>query len=347
MTALEKYQRLEAAALWREAPDAQRRDVIVSIGEATLMIADLQDRPLTHWSIAALARANPGEMPALYHPDGDPGETLELGADEAEMIEALEKLRSTIERRRPRKGRLRLWMVLVFVAVIAGFGYLWLPGALERQALAVLPQVKRDEIGAKLFSKVQTLTGAPCGAAGGDIALQRLAERLRGSNGALPQLFVVRSGVPETAHLPGGIVLLNRAMVEDFEDPEVTAGYIVAERLRAAARDPIARLLDEAGTAAVLRLLTTGEISDDILRAHARTLINAAPAKLSDDTLISGFTAAGIQTRPYAAAHGLGVQSTRATDMLKLIEADPFPNGAPAPVLRDSDWLRLQGICGN
>ncbi|QOL79498.1 hypothetical protein [Pseudooceanicola spongiae] len=347
MTALEKYQRLEAAAQWREAAGTEPRDVIVSIGEATVVISDLQDRPLTHWSIAALARANPGETPAIYHPDGDSGETLHLAPEEAEMIEALEKLRSTVERRRPRKGRLRLWMVLAFLGVIASCGFIWLPEALERQALAVLPQVKRDEIGAKLFTKVQALTGPPCSAGGGDIALQRLAERLRGPSGALPKLFVVRSGVPDTAHLPGGIILLNRKMVEDFEDPEVTAGFIVAERLRADARDPIDRLLDEAGTAAVLRLLTTGDISDDILRLHASSLLKAIPVKLSDDTLIAGFAAAGIQTRPYATAHDLGVQGTRANDMLKLIEADPFPNGAPTPVLRDSDWLRLQSICGN
>ena len=35
MTALRKYARLEASGLWRSGADAQRRDVIVSIGDAS------------------------------------------------------------------------------------------------------------------------------------------------------------------------------------------------------------------------------------------------------------------------------------------------------------------------
>ena len=88
MTALQKYQRIEASGLWRPSPDAQRREVIVSIGEATLVITDTRDQPLTHWSLAAIERTNPGELPALYCPDGDPDETLELSEQEAEMMTA-------------------------------------------------------------------------------------------------------------------------------------------------------------------------------------------------------------------------------------------------------------------
>ena len=56
MTALQKYERLEATGLWRETPDGQRREVVVSIGDATLVISDLNDTALTHWSLAAVER---------------------------------------------------------------------------------------------------------------------------------------------------------------------------------------------------------------------------------------------------------------------------------------------------
>ena len=49
MTALKQYQRIEATGLWRPSPDVQRREVVVSIGEATLTISDFNDRALTHW----------------------------------------------------------------------------------------------------------------------------------------------------------------------------------------------------------------------------------------------------------------------------------------------------------
>ena len=97
MTALEKYDRIEASALWRAGEDAQRREVIVAIGDASLTISDMQDRPLAHWSLPAVERANPGERPAIYHPDGDPGEVLEIPGEEAQMIEAIEKLQDQVQ----------------------------------------------------------------------------------------------------------------------------------------------------------------------------------------------------------------------------------------------------------
>ena len=48
MTVLAKYQRLEAEGLWRPDPAAQRRDVIVSIGDATLTIATGNGSVLSH-----------------------------------------------------------------------------------------------------------------------------------------------------------------------------------------------------------------------------------------------------------------------------------------------------------
>ena len=89
----------------------------MSIGDATLVISDLKDQALTHWSLAALARSNPGTRPAIFHPDGDPSETLEIPDSEGEMIDAIETLRRVVERRRPRPGRLRFAGVLTSALV--------------------------------------------------------------------------------------------------------------------------------------------------------------------------------------------------------------------------------------
>ena len=93
MTALHEYQRLEARGLWRESAEAQRREVVVSLGDATLILTDASDRPLAHWSLAAVERLNPGETPALYSPDGLEDEVLELPEDETEMVSAIERVR--------------------------------------------------------------------------------------------------------------------------------------------------------------------------------------------------------------------------------------------------------------
>jgi hypothetical protein len=114
MTALSEYQRLEASGVWRAAPGAQRRDVIVALGEATLVLSDMQGRALAHWSLAAVERRNPGVAPALYAPGDDAVEELELA--DGEMIAAVERVRRAVERARPAPGPVRTRLALGSVA---------------------------------------------------------------------------------------------------------------------------------------------------------------------------------------------------------------------------------------
>ncbi|MCA0922252.1 hypothetical protein [Pseudooceanicola nanhaiensis] len=340
MTALNQYQRLEASGLWRDGPEAQRRDVIVSIGDATLVITDMRDQALTHWSLPAVVRANPGKLPAIYHPDGDPGETLELAEGEADMIEAIETVRQAIERRRPKPGRLRAVMAGATAVAVVALGVFWLPGAVKEHALSVVPQVKRDTVGRNLLAAIQRVSGPPCGDGQGPQALAKMAARLPGRDGA-PQLVVLRQGIPDATHLPGNIILLNRSVIEDYEEPDVAAGYVIAEHLRARSHDPLRDLLDYAGPLASFNLLLRGKVGDGRLEKYAEHLLTTAPHPLSDDVLLAGFTAWGVAAAPYAYALDVTGEKT-----LHLIEADPFPAGAPDPVLPDADWLRLQAICG-
>lgn len=341
MTALSEYQRLEASGLWRASPEDQRSDVIVSIGDATLVITDLRENPLAHWSLAAISRANPGRRPAIYHPDGDAGETLELDAGEEDMIAAIEKLRAAVERRRPHPGRLRLVMASLSALSVVALLLFWLPGAARDHALSVVPDVRRAEIGNQLMTQVQRIAGPACQAAEGRAALTRLARRLPAPGGGTGALEVMRDGARSTVSLPGGTILIHRELVEDYEEPDVVAGYIVAERLRAGLQSPLADLLDHAGVWVTLRLLTTGEIEADVLADYARSLLTSPRARLPDDTLLKGFEAWGVRSTPYAYAMDITGEST-----LPLIEADPFATEAPEPLLSDADWLRLQGICG-
>lgn len=339
MTALREYQRLEATGLWRAAPDNQRMEVVVSIGESTLVITDMRDQALTHWSLPAVKRLNPGKTPAIYHPDGDTGETLELDESERQMIDAIEKLRGAIERRRPRPGRLRLVVLLSMLAVVAVLIAAWLPGAMRQHAVSVVPDVKRTEIGRALVSHIQRVTGPPCGEPGGLAALARLAARLPAASGP-GRLAVMRQGVPGTVHLPGGTILIDRSLVEDHEEPDVVAGYIVAERLRADRADPLARLLRHGGLNASFQLLTTGELPDAVLRAYAEHLLTAQREPLPDARLLKEFKSSSVRSTPYAYAVDISGETT-----IGLIEADPYARATTTPLLSDADWLRLQGIC--
>lgn len=335
MTALTRYQRIEATGLWRARPEDQRREVIVSLGEATLVITDLNDRALTHWSLAAVIRDNPGERPAVFHPDGDPGETLELGEPEAEMIEAIETLRKAIDRARPRPGRLRLISILASVLAVVLLGVFWLPGALKRQALSVVPPVKRVEIGEALLGRIERVAGSACALAETEAALGRLAQRT-----GVRELVVLPGGVREALLLPGDLMILNRALIEDHEDPAIVAGYILAERVRAQTGEPLADLLSFGGPAASFRLLTTGAVADAILTDYAEDALTRPRQAPDEAALLAAFEAMQVPSTPYAYARDITGET-----VLGLIEADPLTGQTPPIVLNDRDWVQLQNIC--
>ncbi|UYV36634.1 hypothetical protein N4R57_16770 [Rhodobacteraceae bacterium D3-12] len=340
MTALSAYDRLEASGLWRASPHHQRRDVIVSIGEATLTITDLKDQPLAHWSIPAIERANPGQTPAYFHPDGDPGEVLELPVNESEMIEAIETLRTAIDRARPHPGRLRTLSLVISILAVVALCVFWLPGAVLDHTVSVVPKVKRQEVGAALLTHIRRVAGLPCDEAQALPALASLSKRLPSPQGAA-RLVTLRGGVQQAAHLPGGIILLNKALFEDYEEPDVAAGFIIAEHLRAEVNDPLRVLLKQAGTIATVRLLTTGALRDSTLKSYSEHLLAAPPATLEDATLLAGFEAWSVRATPYAYALDITGETT-----LGLIEADPFASQPADPLITDADWLRLQNICG-
>ena len=336
MTALKEFQRLEAAGQWRANEQAQQRDVIISVGHATLTISGMDDRPLAHWSLAALERANPGRFPAIFHPDGDPGETLEIGEDETTMLDAIARVQAAIGRRRPRKGRVRALGGLGVLALVLAVAGLWLPGALSRHAVSVVPEIKRKAIGRALLARIERASGPACRSADADPILRKLAKRT-----GVRRLAVLPSGVPGSLHLPGGIVVLNRSFVEDHEDPAVAAGAILAERARATMDDPMAELLQAGGLWAPVKLLTTGDIDRSTLEAYAAALLAGPRPDVPGDVLLAEFDGAGLPSSPYAYAMDRSGES-----VLPLIEADPMAGQDPEPVLNDRDWVRLQNICG-
>lgn len=338
MTALTKYDRLEATGLWRPDPDGQRREVIVSIGNATLMIADMNDQAITHWSLAAVARANSGATPAIYYPDGDKekGETLELPENEAEMIDAIESLRTAIAKTRPRPGRLRWLGVSLSIAAVAAVVLFWLPAAMRDNTLRVVPQVKRETIGVALIDRMQRVTGPMCNDAAGLRALRRLGSRLE-----TRKLAVVPALGRPALHLPGGVIVLDRSVFEDWEEPDVAAGYILSELATQLERDPLADLLNVVGPWENFRLLTTGEVSGDALDAYAEHLMTAPSNTPDTANLLALFEASDVPSSPFARAYDITAEST-----LELIEGDPMKGRVTEPLLPDSAWLRLQSLCG-
>ncbi|MCW1951935.1 MAG: hypothetical protein KIH44_011290 [Octadecabacter sp.] len=338
MTALTEFDRLESGGLWRAAPDEQRREGIVSLGNATLIISDTAERPLTHWSLPAVERLNLGERPALFSPGADATETLEISDDM--MVDAMEKVRKTVKRRRSRPGRLRNIGFIVGLGALVIGAVVWLPDALIREAQTVVPPVQRAEIGVTLLGHIQRITGPTCRSPLGTAALEKLHARALGPD-AGGQVFVVPSGPDTAIYLPGGLIVMNRDLIEDTEDPAVVGGHIITAAAQLRARDPLEALLNEAGIGTTFTLLTQGEIAPDTLRSYAETLFANPPERASDDILLEMFADAGLSSTPYAYAVDVTGETT-----LGLIEADPTQGSTTSELLSDAEWISLQGICG-
>ncbi|WP_194094269.1 hypothetical protein [Marivivens aquimaris] len=338
MTALTRYARLESTGYWRPSKDDAPFEVVVSFGDASLIIRDTSGQPLTHWSLPATMRLNGTEMPALYSPDSDAFEVLEI--EDETMVEAIETVRDSIARRRPtnaprRKGWIRGILLLAIVA-----GAFTLPPLLRHQAVEAVPMAKREEIGATILGHLQRVSGTACRNPRGLLSLNRLKSRALPNNSDA-QVVILPEEVPAVLALPGNITVLNRSLVENHEDPAVAAGYLIAaERIRAE-NDPLAEVLSHIGLFETFHLLTTGEIDSNALREYALSMSNEDLPQPSLNQMLAAFENAQISTKPYAYA----VDETGNTTA-NLIAADPV-NAAQAPlILSDGDWVALQNICG-
>lgn len=325
-TALEQFQRLESTGLWRADAEAQRREVVVAFGAATLVISEGSGRVLTHWSLPAVVRLNPGEEPALYAPDGDGSETLEI--EDALMVEAIGRVQAAVAAAMPRPRRLRRAVIAVLVLVVVAAA-LALPQMARRQALALVPQATRQEIGATLLGLMSRETGAACRAPGGVAALERLARRLYGPGSRL-SIAVLPGDMAGMLVLPGRILVVPRSALAGTDDPLAFAGGIVAARARSV--DPLEPVLEAAGLRATLTLMATGTLPARDLEGHAQTLLREGQPEADDDTLVRAFDSAGLSPAPWAAATG------------HVLEGGA---GEGVPVMPDSDWIGLQAICAD
>ena len=336
-TALTKYQRLESTGLWRAEPGGQRREVVVRMGEATLMLNDPRSEAvLSHWSLPAVRRINPAERPARFSPGEDAWEELEI-ADE-DMVAALATVGRAVRAVRPHPGRLRGLLIGGATAAILAFGVLVLPRVLISHTASVVPPAQRAEIGQRALDDVIRLTGAPCDGELGLPALALLAERVFGPRDT-PILYVLPEGLTRPAHLPGGLILLPKSLIET-DSPEALAGAALAEQVAATARDPMREVLDHAGLRASFDLLTSGVLPATALDGSGEELLHRMVPPPDDATLIEAFRAAQIPVKPYATWRDPSGSSTAA-----LIEADPYKGLIQAPLIPDDDWIALQSVC--
>ncbi|MDM7459089.1 MAG: hypothetical protein P3W94_007015 [Paracoccus sp. (in: a-proteobacteria)] len=336
MTALKQFQRLEAEGVWRETPQMRLRDVIVSVGEATLTLSDPRsDRPLTHWSLPAVIRLNPGSLPAIYTPSADfPDETVEIS--DPLMIEAIEKVQATIAAHRAHPGRLRGGLTLSAVVLMLVAAVIWLPDALIRHAAAIAPPAQARQIGLAILSDMERSGGALCTRSSGQAVLDWMAPRLVGPKASVRVLPGPLNGA---LRLPGDLYAMGGDMLMTSPGPEGPAAHLIAASVARDDGELVLAALRHAGIGAVVRLWTLGTLPPEAMTGYGQRLMTEALPRPETTPLLEALAAARISAQAYA----FSLDPTGATTA-PLLNGDPFPNGG-VDLLTDPQWLALQQIC--
>ncbi len=335
MTALHQYERLEATGLWRSHPQAQRREVIIGLREATIVLLDPKtELPLAQWSLPAILRVAHVEGFVIFSPHEDQTETLEL--NDLAMIEALDKVRAVVDRRRKRPGRLRLGFTAAATAGLVGALALWLPIQFFDFVAQRLPLAARQNVAALALRDIAIIAGSPCAGATGVAAASDLARRLAPDNP--PKIQVLRQGLQATHSLADGTILLPFALIEAADGPDTLAGIVLAERLRMAQVDPLKRALRHAGLLAAIRLMSSGSLPQTALVGYGLSIAQESdmPMPQNSAALHAALAQAVITSAPYAAY---------AADPILAQMPDAAPDGSLPIVLDDSAFLGLKYIC--
>lgn len=338
MTALKQFQRLEAQGIWREAPDARLRDVIVSVGDATLMLSDPKsDRPLTHWSLPAVVRLNPGQVPAVYTPSAEARDEI-VEIDDPLMIEAIEHVQSAIAAHRAHPGRLRGGLTgLAVLAMLVGVLF-WLPDALIRHAAAIAPPAQARQVGLAVLADMERGGGAVCTRTSGQAVLDWIAPGLVGADATLR---VIPGPLNGARRLPGEVYVIGGDLLLGAPGPEGPAAHLIAASLAETDAEVRLSALRHAGLRAVLRLWTLGALPGDAMRGYGETLLTQPLPRPDTPALLEALGARGLPSEPYARS----IDPTGAA-VLPLIDGDPVRRGmAPAELLTDPQWIALQQIC--
>ncbi|TRD22283.1 hypothetical protein [Palleronia caenipelagi] len=276
MTALSKFERLEAPGIWHPEGDGTPRDVIVSLGDRSLSITGVDDIPVAHWFLPSIERLNPGKIPAMFGPGFETDEQLEIEDDL--MIEAIGTIRKSVRRTQPKRGRVRLILSGTLFALLLVAAGLWAPVALIRYAASVTPDETRQEIDRQLIEELpEQPSGLSCrGDAASRNALSLLLVSLGWSD--LNKVKVLPNWPGGATILPGGTLLLDASKIENSTDFRPIAKQILAARHAARVGDPLRSYLD--GRSAY-HLIMSKKMSETDISDQAERLLSRPPPTVS------------------------------------------------------------------
>lgn len=295
MTAIEKYTRLEALGQWKESPDQPAHEVVVSFENETLVLSNVDEKPLCHWAMAATFRISLDGSKAVYTPDTEGFETLEI--DDAQMVEAIAQVSSATVIAAPRTPWLRWTLLFFIVTAIAAVSFA-APTIMRDQAARMTGPESARKLGSDM---ILTLGVQICREPRADAARELFLSRIFPDGRSL---LIVAKNQPQTGVFPGGIILIGGQTLQQLQSPEDLADLVTS--MVDESSNKVQQLFETSSIKELFAYITSGKISNSHLSTVAQSV------------LVDFESVASNQTRQ--------VEYTQ-------------------PILRDQDWVALQGIC--
>ena len=327
MTALDEYDRLEAVAVLKRSGEDEGTEVVVTFGEATLTmnaLTDGGDTPISHWSLAAIDLIEKTDSKAVYSLNAMTEEVLEVEDDTFQRA-----LAKVLQDRRSYgtapKGRRKFWIAGGLLGVGA-LAYLFLPAFVANVAKGMISPERAELLATEMIPMIEDRTGPPCGNASGLVVLEELAERINPSGGT--SLRVHDLGDANVISLPGGTVLINRAIIEAAPQDTLTA-WVAIGVANVIESPAISELFENQGLMDGLGFLASGQLSRSKKEAAVNRLLT------STSTISPVVMENAAQLLANANLPGSGLEAIRAGT----------PSNGQADILSAQKWAALRGIC--
>lgn len=245
--------------------------------------------------------------------------------------------------------------------------------ALANRLAVLIPVEQEVALGRSVMNQLEGLLGGErrgdltCSSPEGDAALQKMVARLtaRIDSPYALQVRVFDNGMTNAFAVPGGQVVLFRGLIADATSPEMVAGVLAHEIGHVVNRDPTRLMLRAAGSAGIMGMLlgdfTGGTaillVSEQMVSAKYQQGAEAdadtfAHEVLADAGLPSSALGAffGLVREKYGDVEGFLSHLVSHPDLAgraQRAEAADVTAGNYTPVLSDTEWQALRGICGD
>jgi Zn-dependent protease with chaperone function len=342
----------------------RRRQVTLMLGDA-LEIAEEGGAPVS-WVYADIRRADsPAGILRLASTSAPSLARLEI-RDAALAADVTIRCMRLDEHQTSRRGVAKIvgWSVAAAASIVCVvlFG---VPLAADRLAPLVPKPIER-RIGDASEVQVKTIFGSGgCEDPAGKAAFKKLVNRLRDAAGLDDDSMtagVLPSAIPNAFALPGGKVFVLNALIDKAESPDELAGILAHELGHLKHHDNMRGLIYNGGTSFLIGLLFGDVTGSSAVIFASRSVVEASysrEAETAADTFaIDIMHALGRSPKPAAVLmfritgkEGGGLTSILAShplteDRLARMTKEDRPASGP-PLLTDTEWQALKGICGS